>query len=185
VNRRDALRGISALLGTAITPGVAQAVLRGYSAPAPGQQLRTLTAEQGALLDTLTEMIIPATNTPGARAARVFAFVDGLLADIVTAEERDGFVAGLTAVDERAQSRHGARFLDCSQTQQVDMLATMERESREAGDGERPFFAWLKELTLVGYYTSEIGASQELTYVHVAGHYDGNVPYEDVGRAYS
>ena len=49
----------------------------------------------------------------------------------------------------------------------------------------RPFFPWLKELTLVGYYTSEIGASQELRYVHVAGRYDGDVPYRQIGRAYS
>ena len=48
-----------------------------------------------------------------------------------------------------------------------------------------PFFPWLKELTVVGYYTSEIGATQELRYVHVAGQYDGDVPYRKVGRAYS
>jgi hypothetical protein len=193
VNRREAVKAIGILLGTAVTPAVARAIGAGYRAPAPGAPLRVLTRYQGELLATLTELIIPATDTPGARAARVDAFIDGLLADVFTAEERDRFVAGLADVDARARAAHGATFLETTPEQQVALLTVMQQEGRAAstprrsgsGSQSRPFFPWLKELTLVGYYTSEIGASQELRYVHVAGRYDGDVPYRQIGRAYS
>ena len=185
MNRRDALRGISLLMGSAITPTVAHAVLAGYRAPMPGQAARTLTTRQSELVATLTELIIPATDTPGALGARVDAFIDGLLTDVVTAEERTRFLAGLADVDARARAAHDIAFLECTAQQQVAILARLEMDAERAGEDPRPFFSWLKELTLVGYYTSEIGASQELSYVHVAGDYDGNLPYEKVGRAYS
>lgn len=185
MNRRDALKAVGLLLGTAVTPTVACAVRSGYRAPPAGQPLRTLTRRQGELVATLAELIIPTTDTPGARAARVDAFIDGLLTDIVTAEERDRFLAGLAQVDAQSTAVHGTPFLESAPQQQVAVLAVLEREARLAGEGPRPFFPWLKELTLLGYYTSEIGASQELAYVHVAGHYDGDIPYAQVGRAYS
>ena len=193
MNRRDAVKAIGVLLGTAVTPAVARAVGAGYRAPAPGVPLRVLTRHQGALLATLTELIIPATDTPGARAARVDAFIDGLLADVFTAEEREQFVAGLADVDARARGAHGATFLETTPEQQVALLTAMQANAQAQSDQQRsrsrsrprPFFTWLKELTLVGYYTSEIGASQELRYVHVAGRYDGDVPYRRIGRAYS
>jgi hypothetical protein len=164
---------------------VARAVEAGFTAPPPGQALRVLTPAQGALVATLAEHIIPTTDTPGARAARVDAFIDALLADIFTAEERDRFVAALGDVDARARATAGTTFVAATSTQQVAILETLEREARAARADEQPFFPWIKELTLVGYYTSEIGATQELRYVHVAGRYDGDVPYDEVGRAYS
>jgi hypothetical protein len=70
--------------------------------------------------------------------------------------------------------------------QQAAVLTALGQEGRRTANRQsRPFFPWLKELTLTGYYTSEIGASQELRYLHVSGYYDGDVPYEQVGRAYS
>lgn len=185
MNRRGAVQSIGLLIGAAVTPNVARAVEAGFSAPPSGQSLRTLTAYQGELLAALTELIIPTTDTPGARAARVDAFIDALLTDIFSDEERKEFAAGLADVDARARDHAGATFLEGAPSQQVTVLQALAGEVGTAADGQRPFFAWLKELTVVGYYTSEIGASQELLYVHVAGRYDGDVPYEEIGRAFS
>ena len=195
MNRRDAVKAIGVLLGTAVTPSVARAINAGYRAPPIGQAYRVLTPDPGALLATLPEHIIPATDTPGARAARVDMFIDGLLADIFTVEERDRFLAGLADVDARTNTAHGMTFMKATPVQQVGLLTSMQGEAtvtptgrprrRRSGPAPRTFFPWLKELTVVGYYTSEIGASRELKYVHVAGRYDGDVPYRRVGRAYS
>jgi len=185
VNRRDALRDIGLLLGMAVTPRVARAVQAGFTAPAVGLPLRVLSSAQAELVATIGELIIPTTDTPGARAARVDAFVDALLADIFVPEEREQFLLGLADVDARARAAGAASFVASPVPQQVSVLRALEREAAPAGDGPRPIFSWLKELTLVGYYTSEIGASQELRYVHVAGRYDGDVPYEEGDRAYS
>ena len=185
MNRRDAVRSIGLLLGAAVTPSVARAVGGGYTAPALGAPLRAFTTSQNELVATLTELIIPATNTPGARAARVDAFIDGLMADIFRKSEQERFLAGLADVDARAKAAHNVTFVQATPAQQTALLTTMDQESRNAPKGSRPFFPWLKELTLVGYYTSEIGATQERKYVHVAGKYDGDVPYAQVGPAYS
>lgn len=194
MNRRDALGAIGLLLGSAVMPSVARAVGAGYRAPPPGTPLRVLSPREGELLATLSEIIIPATDTPGARAARVDAFIDGLLADIFTGDERERFLEGLADVDARARAAHGAAFVDITPERQVAIVTTLQEEGKVAPPRARrrrgssapsAFFPWLKELTLVGYYTSEIGASQELRYVHVAGRYDGDVPYKQVGRAYS
>jgi len=185
VNRRDAVHRIGLLLGVAVTPRVARAVEAGFTTPPPGQALRALTAAQAELVATLAEHIIPATDTPGARAARVDAFIDALLADVFTADERERFVAALADVDARARAAAGAPFVQAAAAHRIALLEALEREARAGGDAATPFFPWIKELTLVGYYTSEIGATQELRYLHVAGRYDGDVPYERVGRAYS
>ncbi len=194
MNRRTAVKSLGLLLGAAVSPGVARAISAGYRAPAPGVPYRVLTAEQGELLATLVEIIIPATDTPGARAARVDAYIDGLLADVFRADEREQFLAGLADVDVRARAQHGVIFVEATPEQRVTLMQAMAEEGKNAPPRPRrrrarpeagPFFPWLKELTVVGYYTSEIGATQELKYVHVAGKYDGDVPYRTVGRAYS
>jgi hypothetical protein len=185
VNRRDALKTIGVMLGTALTPSLAQAMEAGYVTPAAGEPLRAFTPPQSELVATLAELIIPTTDTPGARAARVDAFIDGLLVDVFPYEERQRFLAGLADVDERARAATGKAFLSNAPEKRLALLSALEEEARHAPPGSRPFFPWLKELTLTGYYTSEIGASQELKYVHIAGYYDGDVPYAQVGRAYS
>ena len=194
MNRRTAVKSLGVLLGVAVSPGVARAISAGYRAPAPGSPYRVLSVEQGELLATLAEIIIPATDTPGARAARVDAYIDGLLADVFTADERAQFLAGLNDVDARAKAAHGVIFVEATPERRVTLMQAMAEEGKNAPSRPRrrrakpeagAFFPWLKELTVVGYYTSEIGATQELKYVHVAGQYDGDVPYRTVGRAYS
>ena len=186
MNRRTAVKSLGILLGAAVSPGVARAINAGYRAPAPGSPYRVFTAEQGELVATLAEIIIPATDTPGARAAGVDSYIDGLLADVFTAGEREQFLAGLAA--------HGVGFAEATPDQRVTLMQAMAEEGKNAPPRPRrrrarpeagAFFPWLKELTIVGYYTSEIGATEELKYVHVAGKYDGDVPYRQVGRAYS
>jgi hypothetical protein len=173
-------------MGSAVTPSVARAIRPGYRAPAVGAPLRVLTPQQNELVATVTELIIPATDTPGARGARVDAFIDGMMADVFTQAERDRFTAGLADLDARAQKANGVAFLKATPEQQIAILNAMQAEKREPDSKTRPFFSWLKELTLFGYYTSEIGASQELHYVHVAGRYDGDIPYvRGRDRAYS
>ena len=194
MNRRTAVKSLSILLGAAVSPRVARAITAGYRAPAPGSPYRVFSAEQGELVATLAEIIIPATDTPGARAARVDAYIDGLLADVFSAGEREQFLEGLNDVDVRAKAAHGVIFVETPPERRITLMQAMAEEGKSAPPRPRrrrarpeagAFFPWLKELTIVGYYTSEIGATKELKYVHVAGKYDGDVPYGTVGRAYS
>ena len=185
MDRRQALKRVGMLMGGAVSAPLMSGVLAGCQAPsgATAYTFQVLTPEQNELVATICDLIIPETDTPGARAARVHEFADLMLAEWYPTEDVDRFMAGLADVDARARNAHGNAFVDLTNEQQTAILQELEAEDR-AGD-EPAFFGMIKELTLTGYYTSEIGATQELKYVHVAGYYDGDVPYEEVGRAYS
>lgn len=190
MNRRDALKQIALLSGGALSMSTITAVMSGCtseSGPA-GYTAKTLTAQQDELVTVISELIIPETDTPGAKAAKVNQFIDKMLSDWNYEDERAHFLSGLDSVDETSQELHGSDFLDLTEEQQVSVLEQLEQEAKDnpMPDTElKPFFAMMKEYTLVGYYTSEIGATQELEWNHVAGRYDGCYPYSKVGRAWS
>ena len=158
--RRAVLKaGAAAAAATvAVTP------LSAFTLPAAGP--RALTRDQYALLDELTEILIPADDhSGGARAAGVAAYIDGLLAEEFDQSVKTSFVAGLTLVDGLAQQRHGRHFLDLSTPEREAIVATMaEGEDDPKTDATR-FFVSLKHRTVRGYYTSRIGIHDEMNYL--------------------
>ena len=189
ISRREALSRVAILLGGAISAptlaGVLDAATRRAWATAQGWTPRTLNASQTEFVAVIAEHIIPETDTPGARAAGVHRFVDTLLTDHYATAERDRFLAGLAGVDTQARSRHGKPFAESATEQQLALLRDLDAAAYAAGRGEDTwFFRRMKELTLVGYYTSEIGAMQEL-HVSPFGTYRGDIPYTAVGRAWA
>jgi len=189
ITRRQALEQAATLLGGALSAptvaGVLSTATRRAWAASPGWTPRTLSPAQLELVATMAEHIIPQTDTPGARAAGVHHFVDTLLSDHYAATERDRFLAGLADVDARAQSAHSQPFPRCSPEQRIGLLKEMDARAYASGRGEDGWlFRRLKELTVVGYYTSEIGAMQEL-HMSPFGAYRGDIPYTSVGRAWS
>ena len=178
MHRRELLQFLSVCAGMAgIDPKrlVAQTSLRPF-APSP---LRTsaLDDHQRALVDQISELIIPATDTPGARAAKVVDFVDVIVGEWYHDDERAAFLRGLADVDSRAQADFLKSFLDCTEAQQTAILTGLDAESRALPVGSPPhFFSRIKGLTLSGYYSSEIGYTQELHGVLMPGRYDGAAP---------
>ncbi len=198
MNRRDALKRAGLLAGGAAATPMLISWLSGCQR-SPDWIPTTLTAEQHSLIDTLVELIIPETDTPGARAAQVDRFVDILVTEVLPARVRQAFLDGLDEFQERARTEYDTDFVDLTQEQQTTLLETVAEEDvtireRQRLEDERlvyysmmnfptgpdepaPFFTLLKEATVFGYYTSEIGATQELRYVAVPGRYDGDVPF--------
>jgi hypothetical protein len=136
--------------------------------------LKALDPHQNATVVTISELIIPQTDTPGAKAARVNEFIDLIVADWYDEQEKSAFLTGLADVDQRSQSTFGKDFVGCSDKQQIQILNDLDEESRvksepplrhrarNAAPEEKAFFFMIKQLTLIGYYTSEIGFVQEL-----------------------
>lgn len=185
ISRRRALGQVAMLLGGAISAPTLAGVLRAGTRRAWATAPRTLSPDQLELVATMAEHIIPETDTPGARAAGVHRFVDALLTDHYPVTERDRFLAGLAGVDTAARSAHGQPFARCAPDQRVALLTAMDARAYAAGRGEEGwFFRRMKELTLVGYYTSDVGATQELR-MSPFGAYRGDIPYSSVGRSWS
>jgi hypothetical protein len=122
-----------------------------------------LSTHQNDTVIVLTELIIPETDTPGAKATFVNRFVDGVLADART-EQRDAFVRGLTWMDERSRALFGQDFIDARPADQIALLTSLSAANnpdREAQTGIE-FFQAIKSMTIAGYYTTEIGMRREL-----------------------
>jgi hypothetical protein len=139
------------------------------------------TPHQAATLDRATELILPATDTPGAHAAGVTGFIAVIVGEWDTPEDRDHFMSGLTSLDAKSRERFGKDFVDGTETDQVALLTALDSEVQAMrGRHENVnanFYHRLKGLTLYGYYTSEVGATQELHNQVIPGRYDGCAPF--------
>lgn len=190
INRREALRRAALLLGGTLSAPAIAGVLAGCDVSAPARWApRVLTPAQAELVTAIAERIIPETDTPGARAAEVHRFVDTMLAEYYTSSERDHFLDGLADVDARTQRACGRAFVRCSAGDQHALLEQIDRETFASAAVRReslpPFFRTMKELTILGYYTSRAGATRELRHVQVPGRFDGCVPFRKTGRTWA
>jgi hypothetical protein len=191
MNRREALL---ALGGAAVLADPLFAAGRSLQARlGSGGALQVLDPHQNATVVTIAELIIPATDTPGATAAKVNEFVDLALAEWFDADERTAFLAGLADVDARSRKLFSKDFTTCTPEQQTQILTALDAEVAELRDGEKQgytveattsqrFFRNMKRLTLVGYYTSQVGATEELHNPIIPGRYDGCVLLERGGN---
>src|SRR6266581_4508110 len=136
-----------------------------------------LDPHQSETVATIAEMIIPATDTPGARAAQVHRFIDVLLAEWAPDDDRKQFLEGLADVDARARAASAADFLGATEAQRSTILTALDAEAQERrkakGDAPPAFVERMKFLTVYGYCTSEVGATAELHYEVIPGSYSG------------
>jgi hypothetical protein len=169
MNRRQSLIGLSALAGHACFPEVLARFGRALAEAEKPWTPALLAPATGRVLAAAVDTIIPDTGTPGARAAGVHVFVDLLVKHCRTAEEQRGFAAGLDALEKTCHATHGRGFAEAEREAREALLSALET-------GKDPFFAALKEATVLGYCTSEVGATRALAYVHVPGGYSGCLP---------
>lgn len=152
--------------------------------------LKTLNPHQNATVTVISELIIPQTNTPGAKAARVNEFIDLILSEWYDEEEKSTFLTGLTDIDARARELFGKDFVECGEKPQVEILHGLDDEVAAAREPdrrrrrrnvppERSFFFMIKQLTLIGYYTSQIGFEQELHGEIIPSRHAACVPLEE------
>jgi hypothetical protein len=145
-------------------------------------------AEEMVQLAEVVEIIIPTTDTPGARSANVHGFIDAMMAEWAVPKTQASFRALLGEIDSAAKQRFGSGFMDLSPKQRLEVVSAMDAAafSHRGGEGKRVHpFARLKELVFVGYYQSEIGATQELQFKLVPGRYEACVPLSNIGHAWA
>jgi len=179
MNRREVLL---LLAGTAALPDQLLAVGRAVHKRVRAGTLRALDPHQNETVATIAELIIPKTDTPGAREAGVPAFIDVMLAEWGDDDQRKVFTAGLANVDERSRALFGKDFIACNEAQQTQILTGLDAELARLrdtkADTSKNFFQAMKWLTLTGYYTSEVGATTEQHFRVVPGRYEPCYPLE-------
>lgn len=191
MNRRELLKMISAATGTALVGG--GALLAGCSQDSTNSAELTSTtklvfSEQDIqLLDEVAETILPRTDTPGAKDAKVGQFMTVFVRDCYTQEEQEQFHTGLVQLQEACEATYGHSFLHLETSQRQELLRQLDTTAKAHVEqtGNPHYFTMIKQLTLFGFFTSEPGATQALRYVAVPGRYDGCIDYEEGDRAWA
>lgn len=175
INRRQAVERLSLILGGALSSQITAGVMGQVLNDGPSV---TATKAQTALLIEVVDVIIPTTDTPGAKAAGAEQFIIRVMRDCHVLEEQEKFYAGLARIDEASHKAHGRGFVDLTPEQKSGIL-------EDAVKTNKAFFKQMKALTVTGYFTSEIGATQALEYLPVPGKFEGDVPMEPGQKAWA
>jgi hypothetical protein len=194
MQRRDVLKLLAAgAAASGLSPTLVTFAREVHAQAGGGYKLRTLNPQQNTMVVTMTDLIIPATDTPGAKGALVNEFIDVILTEWAHDEERKAFLDGLAGVDKRSQELFGKAFNDASVDQQTTLLRAMDDAAVAAHGAQHArhgntipagrdkelqgnFWDVFKGITVHGYYTSEIGFTQEEHLEIIPGAYHGCVP---------
>ena len=188
MDRREALKRTAWIMGGVVSAPAIMGVLKGCVAkPTIDWKPVFLSEDQGILVSEVAEIIIPKTDTPGAKETGVPGFIDLMLKDVYSKEDQDRFLAGLKEFDEAANKEFGESFIELSPEDQSAFVkkihdAAVEAERASTPAPKRPFILMAKELTMLGFFTSEPGATQVLQYIAVPGSYKGCIPLSEAGN---
>ena len=146
------------------------------------------TADDIALFNEISETILPETATPGAKMANVGAFMALMVNDCYTPDEQTIFTNGVTVLNEQSNIMYGKNFMSIDAEQRTALLTILDQEQKiEAKNSQHAvhYFRMMKELTLFGYFTSEVGCTKALRYIPVPGKYVGCIPYRTGEKAWA
>ena len=146
--------------------------------------------EDIAYLNEIAETIMPATDTPGAKAANVGQFMTVMVNDCYTEADQKIFHAGMKKLDDEADKTYKSGFMKLDATKRSELLTKLDKEQKTYAKGKKKedpnhYFTMLKQLTLLGYFTSEIGSKQARRYIETPGRYDACVPYTKGEKAWA
>jgi glucoside 3-dehydrogenase (cytochrome c) hitch-hiker subunit len=183
--RREILKRAAWLLGGAISAPAAMAVLQGcHQKTEPGAAApppKFLTAAELALVAEIAETMIPKTNTSGARDAGVPAFIDVALDNLYPAEDQARYKAGLAEFESAARAS-GKPFLEQDQLERAAFLHNTLEVALGSEHKPKPFILMTRELTLLGYFSSQVGITENMEYVAVPTAYHGCVPLSQMKK---
>ena len=199
MDRREAIKRTSLILGYAVSGPVVAAMLKGCKAKAELNYKPVFFSEdQVRLVGEIVEIIIPRTDTPGAKDVGVPGFIDSMIHEVYTKQDQESFIKGLTEFDSEAKSQYDHVFIECTPEEQLALVKAQNEKAltkssgsssegwwAAGGGSDKPFILKIKELTLLGFFTSEPGATKVLQYNQVPGPYRGCVPLAEIGKAWA
>lgn len=137
-----------------------------------------VSAEQEALLAEVADIIIPTTKTPGAKAAGAEKFIVRVMRDCYPLKDQETFYSGLTRLNSDSKTKFGKSFEELTLAQKNEMV-------KQTTTSDTAFFRRMKELTVTGYFTSEIGATQALEYLPIPGRFEPCIPLKPGQKAWA
>ncbi len=183
MQRRYAIKQIALLIGgVSIAPDIlARALAKG------DETLFNIPTERLNLLAEMAETILPETDTPGAKAAKVQEYIAIIVEECFPPEKKEAFWRDLDHADAQCKTMHGRSFVDCDTVQRTAFFNKLQDEIRDnpAFSQAPSFFTTLKDLTLNGYFTSEIGATQALAFDPIPGGWIADMEIDENTKAWT
>jgi len=181
---------------------------------AMAQGVGVFSAADVALLDEIAETILPETSTPGAKAAKTGAFMALMVTDVYSEAAQRVFGNGMRSVDEACRRTHGTPFMQATPAERLTVVDALDREQKQVMDARvaapsnrapapsafapensstlpriepepAHYFRMMKELALLGYFTSEIGCTKALRYIESPGRFDPCAPHKPGDRSWA
>jgi Gluconate 2-dehydrogenase subunit 3 len=202
MERRELLKMIALITGGMVAGG--DVFLSGCSSSAGSKTF--FSKETIDLLDEVGETILPRTATPGAKDANIGKFMETIVADCYYPAEQKLFMEGIGQLKKLCTQKFGKEFITCTAQQRTELIKQIDEEAKQYNAKIQPayhqandqakgtlaykkdelpchWFTLIKQLTLWGFFTSEVGATKALRYDAVPGRYDGEVAYKKGDRA--
>ena len=186
MNRREAVQYISLLLGGTLVG--ANAFLTGCKSDS-GKEMN-FSADDIAYLDEIANTILPDTSTPGAKAAKTGQFMTVMVNDCYEEKDQKIFRDGMNKLNDLSTKTYNNPFMKLNEQQRHDLLVTLDKEQKDYMKNKKKeepshYFRMMKELTMLGYFTSEIGCTKARRYVETPGKFEGSLPYKKGDKAFA
>ena len=185
MNRKEAVQYISVLLGGTLIG--ADSFLSGCTTK---DKKESFSKNDIAYLDEIAETILPATDTPGAKDAKLGEFMVLMVNECYDEKDREIFLNGMKKINAFSKKQFGNTFIKIDARQRHHLLVQLDKEQRDFMKNKKSnqashYFRMMKELTLLGYFTSEVGCTKAKRYYPVPGKFIGCIPYKKGDKAYS
>jgi len=185
ISRREAIKSAGLLLGVSIPLSQLDILASSFAANKDDFDPQFLGRKNFILLQQISDLVIPRTDTPGAIDAGVHIFIDLMLNEWASEKTKVKYLAGFKDINNMATISFGASFVDCTKIQKIGLIESLDVANSKFDNDSQIFFRDLKWFIISGYYSSEEGASVELNYDRMPGKYQGCLPFSEQDKAWS
>ncbi|RDC55078.1 gluconate 2-dehydrogenase subunit 3 family protein [Pedobacter chinensis] len=181
MHRREALKNVAFLLGGAISASTMGVLFESFTLPENEKNFVSFSIQDEKIFAEFANIIVPTTkSSPGAKAAGLGKFIPMMMQDCYPAKMQTSFAKGFKELQDKSTTDLGKNYMNLTVGERTKLMvdlrlmsiAQKETKSEENQDLVY-FFITARDLTLLGYYASEIGCTQAREYVAIPGRYDG------------
>ncbi len=185
MERREALKKVAYLMGGALSATTIGVLFESFAMPEKEKNFVSFSFSQEEILAEFAEIIIPTTtSSAGAKVAGLGAFIPMIITECYPAKLQEIFASGLLEMDEKCSKEYGRIFMQLNKEERIKIMTDLKNETL-ANKKAPSFFLIARDLTILGYYSSEVGCTEAREYLPVPGRYDGSAPYKPGQKAWA
>lgn len=185
MDRRQALKNVAYILGGAISASTVSILFESFTILEKDKNFVSFSLKESEIIAEFSEIIIPTTTSSlGAKAAGMGEFIPMMMTECYPAKMQEIFATGLVEMNKKCLNEFNRDFLSLTTVEKNKIVTDLKNETLAANKAPS-FFLIARDLTLLGYYSSEIGCTEAREYLPIPGSYDGNIDYKPGQKAWA